>query len=245
MTRPLLCCLSALIAALAITSAAKANITYSGCVRDPQEPGPNCHRPFVFEGHINKGDPINLVFHGGAVTTPNADCMGNNARSATCVVNMIGRAWGPNTEMKERLCDSGARLKFRTESGGTVNPESDKSMTTSGTCRREYHVRLWGDTAHGHAANAHKWVIGAIHHETRCFVPVACSHKIDMNWEDVENEAVRQLARQANNEFAYCVEPDYYPLVGSNPPGKKKSKYMTGYPSRISFQDRSAGCSGA
>ncbi len=224
-------------------ASAPANITQPGCIRDERDPDRPCRRPFVFLGHIDKGDPTNLVFHGGRVTTPNEDCFDANARSPLCVVNMIRRAWVAD-RMRERFCDSGAELGFRTHDGSRrVYVESDRSMTTSGTCDDQYHVRLWGDTAHGHST--HSWVVGAIHHERRCFVPGFCGHKIDMNWEDVENEAVRQMARHSDNDWEYCVKSDYYPLAGSNPPGKSKSRYRTGYPSRISFQDKDAGCRGA
>jgi hypothetical protein len=191
---------------------------------------------------------VNLVFAGGRVTTPNDDCLGDNAKGATCIVNMIDRSWGPpdSNHMGERFCDSGAHLQFRTQDGSRrVNPEAQKSMTTSDTCKDEYHVRIWNDEAHGHSPSNHQFGVGAVHHESRCSVPLACGHNIDMNWEDVENEFVRQMARQYGNEFAYCVKSDYYPLAGSNPPGRSKSKYKTGYPSRISFQDKSEGCSGA
>jgi hypothetical protein len=211
------------IAAGATAAPAGADLTHNG--------------KFVFKGHIDKGDPVNLVFTGGVQPRGYGECdntadQPHEAKGPDCVVKLVEVAW-KRGGMGERLCDGGANLVFYKEGGGTVNPESDKSLTTSFTCKKEFHMRIWTDTHHGHVT--HMFAVGAIHHENRCFVP-GCGHHIDMNWETVEDIAVTQLGASQEGEPSQCTQPDYYPLAGSQPPGKTKSHYKTGRPSRISFQ---------
>lgn len=204
----------------------------------------NCRRPFVFGGKISAGDPVNLVFAGGRSINNYDQCNPPRAKSPECVEENLKRSWENRGDMESRTCDSGGDLAFRRSDGTIVKGESNKSLTTSSTCKDEYHIRIWGDQYHGHELTNRQFGVGAVHHEVRCAVGGACDHKIDMDWEVVENVAVAEFERSTVSEPRWCVESDYYPLGGSAPPGKSKNNYKTGFPSRISWQTRSPGSEG-
>lgn len=251
-----------IIAFLSFARAGDAHIVRSDCFYGDPDEIPEYRSglsscmppPFVFKGKMSKGDPVNLVFVGGREGLPGEEkCARDFARSPECVEKHFNEAWkAADREMKARLCDGGADLAFYVgsrydDATGFPRPryrtgESNKSLTTSSTCEDEYHVRIWGDQYHGHNIDRRQWAVGAIHHEKRCKVPGFCKHEIDYNWEFVEDQAVFEFKTRHEGEVTFCAEADYYPLRASNPPGRSKSHYRTGFPSRISFQaiDRSA-----
>jgi hypothetical protein len=231
---------------------AGANITREGCIKAHE--GGKCHRPFVFFGKA-KADPVNLVFVGGSqIALDGPECTDTSARSPECVEVEFQTFWRKRARMGPRLCDAGADLTFWGHSNpkATHSGEANKSLTTSRTCKRQYHVRIWGDQYHGHAIDKRHWAVGAIHHEDRCPVPAPhlgplnpCPHGIDMNWETAENVASKEFATSSEGEGGLCKRNDYYPLAGSDPPGKEKHSYKTGFPTRISFQGtHQQGCRG-
>ena len=116
-------------------------------------------------------------------------------------------------------------------------------MSTSTTCRRQFHIRVWDDVTHGHENGHHNWDVGAIHHETRPWNEGG--HDIDWDWESAENVMIEQMGARQDNEDRHCTYPDYYPLPGSGP-GKIRGFYTNGRVSRVSFQhiEQADGCRG-
>jgi hypothetical protein len=221
--RAVLTVLASCLAIISLTSVAHADLTKNG--------------RFVFRGRIDHGDPVNLLFAGGTDF-----CSGSRRRSSNCVKTHFENDWHRG-RMTGKFCNGGGRATFYTQDGGIATASQDDNLSTSLTCRTQFHARIWDDAEHGHG-DTHQWVIVAMHHETR---PTSKrGHSIDLHWETVENIAVQQMGRDQGgfNDSAHCTYPDYYALPGSGP-GKINNRYTNGRISRISFHHvENDGCDG-
>jgi len=189
---------------------------------------------FVFAPTIREGDPTNLLFAGGSdAQLPAPACTYPNDKSVACAESHVITTWQRGS-MREHVCNGApqSNMRFRTMAGGTTNRGEDEATSTSLTCKRQFHIRLWGDTYHGHANPV--WDVGAVHHENRCAEPGFCKHHIDMGWEAAEWVAFREMNRR------YCAYYGEYQFPGSG--GKLHGHYSDGYLTRISFSPRSSGC---
>lgn len=238
--------------ATAAAPAAEANLTYKDCYTFN---GKRYCRRFVFRPTtyesvqdgtpVKRLDPINILFHGGDSSRDFTEpCRNDRARSIGCVKSHMFAHWTDRGRMDNRFCSPPNQyMSFRRHSGGGyANDKGDMSLTTSRTCKRQFHIRGWDDIEHGHGHSSHQWAVGAIHHEDRkahCVHKDVCdgtTHRIDQDWEWAENVAMQEMK-------AHCTHPDYFPLPGSGP-GKWRGRYTNGRISRISFQHRDIGCSG-
>lgn len=187
------------------------------------------HKRLVFGPRINHGDPVNLLWFGGRNT--NSPCGGN--KDANCVV----RGFDYWDGMRIRFCNGGndGRLRMLTAGGGsTINPSNDTEVSGSTTCKKQYHARIWGDSAHGHPTAV--WALSPIHHENRG--AFSGGHTIDRTWEVAEYDAMEGVGHSGK----FCTYRDWRPLPGSG--GKIKANrqqngYSDGFITRISWQQYS------
>jgi hypothetical protein len=220
MTRKPLIGVSLLALALALAGPARGDLKHNG--------------RFVFAPQIRESDPVNVFFSGG---NAGQDCPNITQKTAACAEKLVEDVWGLGA-MRKRTCNGSqvSALRFRTENGGTTDPPEQVSSSTSTTCKKQYHMRYWGDGLHGEPRAL--WVVTPIHHENRCAVPFACTHHINMDWERVEYITRHTMAG------AVCGRYDEYAFPGTE--GKFQKKYSDGYLTRISWQDKYAyGCRGA
>lgn len=210
-----------------LASSAAADLTHNG--------------RFVFRPTINHGDPVNILFHGGQDPDIHLNCDEDKRRSSECVAIHTRVDWKRGA-MAGRVCSGSGRLTFR-KGSGTASDTQDESLSTSGTCKRQFHIRVWDDVTHGHENGNHNWDVGAIHHENRPWNEGG--HDIDWDWESAENVMIEQMGARQESEDRHCTYPDYYPLPGSGP-GKIRNFYTNGRISRVSFQhiEQSDGCRG-
>jgi hypothetical protein len=218
---------------------------------------------FVFYGQIQEGDPLNLLWFGGIDYSefgggaPFYEDCNHDPKSAKCVTAHARDTWKrgfmsvkhfpPGIDCNGGLSNGAARFyRASGASTGWVHPQGN--VSTSDTCKRQFHMRVWDDSGHGHGVRV--WDVAGIHHEDRgafcTSQPIkTCNvvHRIDMGWETVENIAVEQFGHRQNAEPSLCTYPDYYPLHGTGP-GNIHGWYSNGRISRISFQDNHQGCSG-
>jgi prepilin-type processing-associated H-X9-DG protein len=186
------------------------------------------NKRFVFGPRINHGDPVNLLWFGGHVTV--GACGG--VKDANCVV----RGFTYWDGMAIRFCNGSndGQVRMLLEGGGKSSPHNDTEVSGSITCKKQYHARIWDDSAHGEPTR--RWAIAPIHHENRpAFAP---GHTIDRPWEIAEFDAVDNL----NRAGGFCTHRDWRPLPGSGgkiKANKKQNGYSDGYISRISFQQGS------
>jgi hypothetical protein len=187
------------------------------------------NKRLVFAGRINHGDPVNLLWFGGQSTE--APCGGN--KDANCVV----RAFDYWDGMRIRFCNGGNDGQLRmliAGGGGTVNPANDTEVSGSTTCKKQYHARIWGDSAHGHPTPV--WALAPIHHENR--PSFSGGHTIDRPWEIAEYDAMEGVGHSGH----YCTYRDWRALPGSG--GKIKANrqqngYSDGFITRMSWQQHS------
>jgi hypothetical protein len=198
---------------------------------------------FVFNPTLtDKGDPVTLLFAGGTISEPNPggtsplSCTGKGPQ---CAALMLKRHW-VRGDMTGRVCNGSGLLGFLGNGNQTVS--QDKNVSTSVTCKRQFHMRIWGDSYHGHTTPV--WNVAGIHHETRG--DFSGPHVVDMSWETVEHIAVLQLGvHHQGVQGAFCTYPNYQRVIGSGP-GKIHGRYSDGKISRISFHwiDH-GGCAGS
>jgi hypothetical protein len=127
-------------------------------------------------------------------------------------------------------------------------------MSTSSTCRTQYHLRLWSSAAYADAnpgsADAGEWVLAPIHHEhpiVRCVKHVlgVCvlylpDHQIDLEWDQARYIYFHVMTKVHCGDLQW----DYNPESTGYQYGSDVGPY-SGLVSRISLQHRSEGCTGA
>lgn len=202
---------------------------------------------FVFDPYTYKNrDPVNVIFLGGR----GSDCITNvgngQDRSPYCFRKIVQQAWRANGGMGSRRCNGRDDLRFVT--GGQRKVRTNElSTSTSLTCKRQYHLRMWGD----YAVNVHQlWTVGVMYRENRGALTFGKgSHRINQAWESSEEILTFEMATRTSQDRAekrYCKVDDWRPVSGQSP-GRYRGWINNGRISRISGQevDSDTGCRGA
>lgn len=214
---------------------------------------------FVFSAYTTQNhDPVNLLFTGGkslndgdrACTNPNQS--GRKFISPDCVVHMHRTAWrqGPGRvggRMEPRMCNGRDVERFYPPSGGYVLQTNPRSVSTSTSCRNQWHVRLWSDNDINDQFTNGQWTIGVIYREARCvYAPPRTgyncygpgSHKVSEDWQDSEDSEIFEMGTSTDGEPAYCTYPNYRVVPGQRPgkDGRYRGRINDGRISRISPQ---------
>ena len=206
----------------------------------------------VFDPYTKNHDPLNLLFMGGRAISDqectNLNQSGRKYISPACVAFLHRLTWrqGPGSfggRMDSRICNGKDTAYFYSEAGTRIAQLNPRSVSTSASCRRQWHVRLWDDEdVHNDLHDAGEWTLGMIYRETRCAVPHpgsncygSGSHKPLGDWEDAEDTEVYQMGKSTNGEPALCTYPDWRVIPGQRP-AKNRGRYSDGKMSRISAQ---------
>lgn len=205
--------------------------------------------PYTFKNH----DPVNVVFLGGYGNDCQVNVGNGQDRSPYCFRKVVQSAWRANGTMQTRACNGHDDLRF-VVSGQPQVRTNELSTSTSGICKRQYHLRMWGD----YAVNpTNEWTVGVMYRENRGFFRFGKgSHHINQAWESSEEVLTWEMATRTSqdpNEKRYCKVDDWRPVSGQSPgrtPGQER-RYRgwlnNGWISRISGQevDPVTGCYGA
>jgi hypothetical protein len=202
-------------------------------------------------------DPINLLFAGGGVHADDASQCTNLNQSGrryitpACVVTLHDLAWrqGPGStggHMKPRMCNGHDTETFYPQPGSSITQRNPVSVSTSSSCRNQWHLRLWSDADVNDQYTNGEWTVGVIYREKRCALALRdtdnCygkgSHQIAENWETSEKTEIYQMGTSTNGEPAYCTYPDYRVVPGQRPgkDGNYRGRLNDGRISRISAQ---------
>jgi hypothetical protein len=209
------------------------------------------------------GDPVNIIFYGGA---PHGDAacqeMTTVSYNQLCVFNHVTAAF---PAMHHSICSKEHLLPgfdtymgFRDlENGPTQwvqavheNGQQFYSSPPHGIdpCPAGYHMRLWTDHVHAdQTGSAHgqedQWEIGGIHHERR---QGGGKHRLDMDWDDVRVNFYKQMTGRGNGTGTDKFCGDRHWRIDTQAIGKFQKFDNTGMISRISMTSRSlvASCDG-
>lgn len=199
---------------------------------------------FVFAPYTGNDDPVSALLFGGLGSFCPSRLHPGVERSPYCLRNMIQASWRANGEIRHRFCNRGGdTLRFRNRDARQTR-RADLEISTSGTCRRQYHVRMWGD----YFVNARReWTVATVHRETRPWWRLG--HDINMHWESAEEVLAMELRRRSTDdpdERRFCVKEDWRPVSGQRP-GRHRGWINNGRITRISSQqpDPETGCRGA
>jgi len=213
---------------------------------------------FVFAPFNNNKDPMNLLQIGGQSGDEICHFQDGQykeriARTTRCFGSHLGTAWKFNgrprgSEMKERSfvkkCNGPADLRYAGVRNAVPNT---RSLSTSPTCKNQYHVRIWGDYPINRGAPDYpgEWSVAQAYYEERGFFsPVdgetKGDHKVVQDWETTEGRVLHQMKDSEEGESRYCVQPDYRPVPGQIPGRDRRGLYNNGRISRVSVQKYAA-----
>jgi len=215
---------------------------------------------FVFDSlTAGNKDPVNVILAGGGADSGDGGaCLqpnGRTLRSPRCFRTLVEGSW-TDGHMRIRPCNGEDSLTFRTPAPKT-RPHSDEKISTSDTCKKQFHLRMWGDYYINGGLGHESWTVGVIYHENREPGDVGKgSHHIDRPWEDAERSLIQQLSdfKGYNNDplgsRPLCTQTDWKVMAGQRPGKYRRGTqdgggwYNDGRISRISAHHSTGGPNG-
>ncbi len=131
------------------------------------------------------------------------------------------------SRMKGPRC-TGDTAYFRSRSGRRSGPPNLR-MSTSSTCKNQYHLRVWNDTLHGHSGRR-QWAPATVHREVKD--SHLGRHRLTQKFEVSENIFVHEMSQK----HEHCTWNDWRRHPGTSVRSKKH--YSNGRISRISLEHK-------
>jgi hypothetical protein len=183
----------------------------------------------------SQNDPMSLIFGGGQWKGSGQPACGfGYDASPGCITTQITTHW-EGMERMPRVCNSNAYVVYRDGSGRREFTSRDNGLSTSRTCGRQFHIRLYSDHVHAdlnpHHGRDNRWTLAGVHRERKG------DHRIIMDWDDARVITVKRMSRRACNIRHWHVHP--------GAAGKYQNFKTSGMMSQIALSQKSDGCKGS
>jgi hypothetical protein len=186
------------------------------------------HGRWVFRGTdynedaSERNDPMTILYKGGR------NPYTGSRRETTNAVESMADDW-EDGDLHPQACNSNKTLVYRLFPGRWLD-ETDLNMSTSGSCKNQWHTRIWNDREIN--PGGAQWEVGGIHREIKRYTHGQFGHRLNMSFEQAEHEALQYMSK-------YCSRPNWRALPGSGPEAFERSYgtfYSNGKISRISMK---------